>query len=160
MKEEDVGLDELSAIACRFKKRTYTRETDGFYCPLLISAFDGAYRHGAAGNDDGIYMSAMLQAGFAAWQPLALVIDLRKLAYEWGDMMSAPLTAADDYRAGIGVLATTVVASGRNERALRSLIEDELQGDPDDWLFASVDIAVDRVLKKFRAKCLAAGYSL
>lgn len=159
MTEEEVSLDLLSEITCDFSLQRYSEKEDGFYCTLLIAAFDGEYRHGSEGNDDADYMSAMLNAAFAVWQPLALVLDLRKLSYEWGDMMDAPLTAGQSYRAWMGGLPTVAISSSRNERALHSLIDQVMSEDPAAWLFPTREDAIARVLEKYKAQRAAAGYT-
>ena len=76
----------------------------------------------------------------AAWEPYALVLDLRELRYEWGDGRAAVL--------GAWPLPVGVVASGRNRVGLATLVRDELSDDPSDWLFESVGAAVDAVARR------------
>ncbi|MDP6705311.1 MAG: hypothetical protein QF893_03115 [Alphaproteobacteria bacterium] len=152
MQEKEAGLGALSAIDCDFKVQEYREAEDGFFCNLLIAEFAGEYGHGARGNDDGVFMTAMLRAGFSAWAPWVLVLDLAELRYEWGDMMESALRAGEDYRPWDGGLATAVVASPLNEAALRSLIDNVIGDDPDDWLRPSRDAAIAFALDKWRAK--------
>lgn len=155
MQEAEVSLGALSAIGCRFTLRTYSEEEDGFYCPVLIAAFDGEYRHGARGNDDAVYLTAMLSAAVSAWHPLALVLDFKDLTYTWGDMMDSPLRFGEEHRHWEGGLATTVVASSRNEPALRSLIDALMGDDPDDWLCPTREAAIAKVLERRKAQLAA-----
>ena len=157
MEEIAISFDALSDINCRFVLQHYDADKDGVDCVVLIAAFDGEYREGAQGNNDAVYMTAMLCAAFCAWTPLALVIDLEKLGYTWGDMMESPLRAGETYRRWAGGLATMVVASPRNERALRSLIDSVIGDDPDDWLRPSREEAIACVLDKCRASDSSVG---
>lgn len=157
MKEEEVSFEALSTIACRFTLQNYNDKDDGFYCKLLIAAFDGAYRHGGAGNDDGVYMASMLRAAFSAWHPTALVLDFEHLSYEWGDYMDAPLRASEEERSWEGGIPTAVVTSALNERALRSLVDCVIGEDPGDWLCPAREAAIARVLEQWKKKRAAAG---
>lgn len=159
MKEEDLSFAALSAITCRFTRQQYRENEDGFFCEILIASFEGEYRHGGAGNDDAIYMAAMLRAAFSAWHPAALVLDFEHLIYEWGDYMDAPLRASEEERRWEGGIPTAVVASALNERGLRSLVDEVMGDDPDDWLCPSRDAAIARVLEKWKQKRAAAGHA-
>lgn len=157
MHEEEVSFSALSAITCRFALQHYSDKDDGFSCKLLIAGFEGEYRHGGEGNDDAVYMASMLRAAFSAWHPTALVLDFEHLSYEWGDYMDAPLRASEEERSWEGGLATAVVSSALNERALRSLIDCVVGEDPDGWLCPTRESAVARVLEQWKEKCAAAG---
>jgi hypothetical protein len=79
---------------------------------------------------------AWIFAGLEAWEPFALVLDLRKVAYEWGDGMGGVLTAADRWSGPLtpirkvfsgGTLPddfpTAVVTSPANREGIESLLE-------------------------------------
>lgn len=80
--------------------------------------------------------SARILAGLEAWEPWALVLDLRDLKYEWGDGMEGVLTAAHRWYepmrpirqvfAGCGLspdFPTAVITSPINHEGLTSLVE-------------------------------------
>jgi hypothetical protein len=52
---------------------------------VLVAKFEGDYRHGSSGSNDGLFMAATLAAHFALLEPVCLVLDLRELRYEWGN---------------------------------------------------------------------------
>src|SRR5262249_16298306 len=51
----------------------------------LVLKFSGAYRQGSAGNGDATLMRVITQAALSAWDPDAVVFDLRELDYKWGN---------------------------------------------------------------------------
>jgi len=75
-------LESLSSIACSFRRGRSRIVT---YADILVVSFRGKYRPGSAGTPDARFMLAMAEAGIAAFDPLALILDLRDLEYEWGD---------------------------------------------------------------------------
>ena len=63
------------------------------YRRIIIVEFKGSYGFGSGGNDDAPHMEAAVRAAHA-YHPAAIVLDMRKLSYEWGDMMGSPIGAA------------------------------------------------------------------
>jgi hypothetical protein len=130
---------------------------------VLIVRFAGEYGVGSAGNGDAAFMSAMVAAGLDAWPPAGVVLDLRELSYEWGDMMSqvlgrtlfekaAPpeMIAQPGPRVSASAMAsrpipTRVVVSDHCREALTSLVRDEMQDEPERWLFDTLENAVAAV---------------
>ncbi|HEY3320970.1 MAG TPA: hypothetical protein VGP72_10935 [Planctomycetota bacterium] len=102
---------------------------------VLVIAFDGEASPSFA------YMDAMIAAGKAGWDPVALLLDLRKLRYEWGDEMGR--TLSDAKASGFErQLPLAVVVSELNRAGLTSLIRDELFGKPEQWLCDSLEAAL------------------
>lgn len=103
---------------------------------------------GEAGNSHEhvgtfLYMLGMIAAGIAAWSPMTLVLDLRKLKYAWGDEMVQVLGSSD--------VPTTVVTSDLNRNGLTSLVEQEMFAKASDWLFESLADAVAGSYLKYAA---------
>ena len=86
-------------------------------------------------------MTAIVSAALAAWEPIALIIDLRKMKYEWGDEIDKALCAGDNIFID-GSFPTAIVVSELNREGLTSLLQDEMQQDPNEWLFDSIDHAL------------------
>ena len=108
---------------------------------VLVVRFSGVSGFGCANNDDATYMDAMIRAGIVSWDPSAVLLDLREMAYEWGDMMVNPLCAGHGYFVD-GSLPIAVVVSGLNRDGLTSLVADEMQSEPATLLFETMDAAL------------------
>lgn len=60
---------------------------------VLLVRFAGAYPDGSRGSKDAKFMRAKVAEGIAGVYPDALVLDLRKLSYRWGDNLISVLDA-------------------------------------------------------------------
>jgi hypothetical protein len=70
----------------RLQYRIFTCALGGKHNPAaLVLKFSGVYGIGSEGNGDAAFMRMITRATTSAWQPDAVVFDLRELAYEWGD---------------------------------------------------------------------------
>lgn len=147
MRITEVRLDDLSKVCCRY----FTAEMPELKHRLtLIIEFSGECGYGSGNNGDVDDMQGMIAAGFKAWNPSCLILDLRNLKYQWGDMMIeifAPphdLTSMTQEKVGYPLAA---VASDLNRYGLTSLIMEEMQGNPKDILFETLDDARKRVIE-------------
>jgi hypothetical protein len=118
------SLRDLSAASCEFRTCALPSAK---YAQCLVVAFAGAAGNSHEHVGTFRYMRAMIAAGIAAWDPVAVVLDLTNLWYEWGDEMGEVL--------GTIPLPVAVVTSQRNRKGLTSLVEAELFQRPRDWLF-------------------------
>jgi hypothetical protein len=117
---------------------------------ILVVSFTGTCGIGSAGNDDATFMRAIIVAALDAWSPSGLVLDLRHLAYEWGDLMTGVLCGGDRYCA-VPVLPAAVVVSDLCREGLTSLVEHEIMGDSAHWLFEDLESAIEEVERQIRA---------
>ena len=111
---------------------------------VLVVRFTGSCQIGSACTPNAVYMDAMIRAGIAVWSPAAVVLDLRELVYEWGDMMVRPLAAGSDYYVD-GDLPLAAIVSDLNREGLTSLVAKEMQADPATLLFASLEDAIQHL---------------
>jgi hypothetical protein len=108
------------------------------YLKALVIGFDGEAGNSREHFGSFAAMRAMIAAGVAAWEPAAVVLDLQRLTYEWGDNMAWVLTAAYP-------LPTAVAVSDRSRDGLTSLVRKEMFDNPGKWLFESVKQAIEAV---------------
>ncbi len=108
---------------------------------VLVVRFSGTSGFGCANNSDAIYMDAMIRAGIAAFDPVGVILDLREMAYEWGDMMLCPFSAGSRYYVDSD-LPIVAVVSDINRKGLTSLMIDEADIDPSTVLFDAMDAAL------------------
>ncbi len=141
MKMQRRRLEELSQLRYQFYTCAFMNKP---HAQALIVAFHGEYGFGAKGNEDAVFMTAIIKAGLEAWGPSALILDLKKLKYEWGDMIGSALTAGSDRYIGAR-FPTAVVISDQNRQGLISFVEKELGDDPTHWLFESFEEALQAI---------------
>src|SRR5437868_857548 len=87
-----VDFIHMEITPCSFTNRRHAKVTYGksrlpsipFYDALIV-AFEGHAGNSRKYHGTYAYMEAMTAAGVAVWRPKGVVLDLRKLAYEWGD---------------------------------------------------------------------------
>lgn len=135
-----LSLRDLSTASCAFAKCPLPSQD---YALCLVVAFEGEAGNSHEHAGTFLYMLGMIAAGIAVWSPSALVLDLRKLKYAWGDTMAQVL--------GSSVLPTTVVTSALNREGLTSLVEQEMFAKAGDWLFESLADAVAGCDRKYAA---------
>lgn len=108
---------------------------------FLIVAFGGEYRTGAAGDADGLFMTAAVKAALTVWSGWGLILDLRKLRYESGEAIAHALGEGeqvwDDLR-----YPTRIVCSGSSRAGLERVLGEQLCEEPSEWLFDSYESAV------------------
>ena len=109
---------------------------------VLVVQFTGQSGFGCANNSNARYMAAMIHAGLTSFSPIGVLLDLREMAYEWGDMMAQPLCGGHAHYANGRNLPLAVVISDVNRGGLTSLVTDELGLDPSSLLFESMEAAL------------------
>ena len=116
----------------------------------MIIEFSGECGYGSSSNDDASFMEGMMAAGFRAWDPSCCILDLRKLKYEWVDMMCALFNPPHEL---ISLTEEAVeypfaiVVSDVNREGLTSLVTQEMSGDPSKILFDTMESATKRVIE-------------
>jgi hypothetical protein len=78
--------------------------------------FKGLYKEGAAGENDSRFMMTIAEAAWTTTQPDAGLLDLRDLAYSWGDNLDWIANFSPS-----GNRPTAVVVGDRNKKAILSL---------------------------------------
>lgn len=77
-----ITLD-ISQITCRCSTWLLV---DGMTAGFI--AFDGEYRHGSTGHDDALFIKWRIDEFCELANLQSLIVDLRRLQYEWGDDLS------------------------------------------------------------------------
>ena len=82
MEFHEFDLNALSALSYRIR----TCEFGGKWNPVaVILEFSGVYGWGSKGNRDADFIAAIKAAALEVLHPQAVVFDLRKMRYEWGN---------------------------------------------------------------------------
>ncbi|MFN3199200.1 MAG: hypothetical protein ACE366_12435 [Bradymonadia bacterium] len=79
-----LDLNAHSPLTCRYAVR---RDDDPAHPMVLVLEIEGEYRSGTEGNPDAAFIEAHALAGLARWSPCALVLDLQKLVFPWGNAL-------------------------------------------------------------------------
>ena len=112
---------------------------------VLVISFGGTYGYGCLGNKDAMIMEAVIKAAMLAWNYLhAIILDLSAMCYQWGDMIGDAISAT-------GPVPVLIVTSPLNRIGLTSYVSSEMDGDPAEWLFESVDTALAELQQRFQA---------
>ena len=137
---QELTLGSLSSIEVSFFSGP-SRAAD--YYDLLVVKFSGRYRNGSSGNPDALFMSAMAEAGIVAWGPAGLILDLRELEYEWGDLLEAVFAAGESHY-GDTRFPQAIIVGPPCEKAVRTLVlgldsTEPLESVP--WVFRELESA-------------------
>lgn len=117
----------------------------------LLVVFSGTYRPGSSGNPDGRFMAMVISAALAWEAGHALVIDLQKLEYKGGDMLSYWKSFLSPARArGRGGFPVAYCASPSNVEAIRSLIEEESDEPVEESVFVGRASALTSIVDRLR----------
>jgi hypothetical protein len=152
----DCSLAELGALRYAFARGTLAETGHA----LLSIRLEGEFGN----RHDGVfdYAAAVIMAGLEAWQPRAVILDLRAVAYSWGDRMEnvvlasqrwfLPLHPMLDIFAGGGLpdsMPQTLVVSDSCRDGMESLLL-YMNREPRGQLFESIDgaaHALDQMLE-------------
>ena len=112
----------------------------------LIAKFSGTYRSGSAGAPDAHFIVGIAQTAVSMWHPGALVLDLRKLCYVWGDEMDGVLSSHSYYG-----IPFAVVGSDECLPAIGTLfngVDSKIPATDTDYIFDNLEEAWEYVRKK------------
>lgn len=128
---------------------------------ILVASFTGLCGHGCNSADSVAQMDRVVWNAMCARRPDGLIMDFRGLQYEWGDNLTEPLAYHPDEKPEslidgsddsaftkpreLSNFPVVYVASAFNREGLTSLLTDELNLPPSEYLFESVDAAIDAV---------------
>lgn len=120
------------------------------YSEILVISYSGKYGIGAAGNSDAQYMYAKGEFGLNMYETAGVIIDLRELEYEWGDMLELVFTIGKkQYRNA--EFPRAVLIGEKCSKAIGTLIHGEDSKTPaitEEWIFDSFENAWDYIDRK------------
>lgn len=115
MNFEEVKIENGSHLASKFMI-----SNDG---TILWAKYSGQYGKGSSGNIDGIFMFSMLAAYYFAYEPIAIILDIESVYYQWGNTIADALSFfsiigrdEDEIRKKI-----YIIVSSKNKNAVDSL---------------------------------------
>jgi hypothetical protein len=114
---------------------------------ILIVSFSGTYPRGSSGNAHGQYISIMTMFGLHTFDPMCIILDLRDLAYTWGNTLLKVFQDVsqfmDDPREpGAVPFPILAVTSDKCRDAFLSLIT-PLEGTPTKLHFEDIEAAIE-----------------
>jgi hypothetical protein len=118
---------------------------------VLIVAFKGEYPDGSLGNAHGHYIASETMHGIHAFDPHCLVLDLRLLAYRWGNTLLRVFQDISQFKdsgaaPGEPVFPVVVVTSMLCRNAFLSLMTPSAAAPP-AWHFDDMDEAIAYAVK-------------
>ncbi|WP_140637511.1 hypothetical protein [Methylibium rhizosphaerae] len=119
---------------------------------ILVVSISGEYPDGSLGNAHGAYMASMALHGIHALDADGLILDLRGLAYRWGNTLLKVFQDVSQFKdAGAEPneprFPVAVVTSEKCRSAFLSLVTPTDQAPP-EWHFDDMDQAIECSLKK------------
>jgi hypothetical protein len=93
MEFEAVTLSDNSSL--RYSLSFHHPKKGEFYSRFLAVHVEGEYRIGSGGAPDAYFICGIVQAAVEIWHPDALILDFRKLRYQWDDEMDLLLGAPE-----------------------------------------------------------------
>jgi hypothetical protein len=148
MKISEVNFSDLSQLSYKmFLYEEHPEQEKLVGKRYLLIEFSGRHGIGSEGNNDSLFMETIIKTALNVWYVYGLVLDLRKLSYEWGDTMGNALVAGKEMMGN--KFPTSVVVSELCRPALESLSPfyrgDYRSGEQQQWLFDNVDSALGYV---------------
>lgn len=127
----------------------------------MIARFSGVCGYGCGSANSVGQMEHAIYPAYQKRRPDALILDLCEFAYEWGDNLTEPFGfhSDDDKRDGavgcpvedlqhLCVFPVVYVISDINRAGLTSLITAELDAEPADLLFETLETAAEAVSRQ------------
>lgn len=151
MSFREVTLQGASPIKYSFSYKE--RQRGVAYSNVLVASFDGEYRSGSAGAPDAMLIRGITQTAVMIWSPSGLVLDFRKLHYEWGDEMEMLLGPPDDID-----IPTAVVGSELCLPAIATLMfgmNTAKKATEHEGVFDSLELALGYVETQLQQKRVA-----
>lgn len=145
---QEIRFDELSKIEYRMFLYEFPKGQDSFARNrALIIEFAGRYGIGSAGNDDGIFMEAVINTALQVWFVEGMVLDFRNLSYEWGNAIGKVLLAGK--KVWGSDFPTAIVVSELCRKALETAGPfyrgHSASGNQTKWLFDDMDSALSYI---------------
>src|SRR6266478_3737419 len=106
MQLRPVSFENETGIRYGFQLET-SDEKPRFWC-ILVARFAGNYRSGHHGAPDARFIQGITQTALGVWCPAALILDLRELAYTWGDEMEEVLGTRGEIKVPAAIVGSAL----------------------------------------------------
>lgn len=121
------------------------------YSQVVAVHFEGEYRIGSRGKPDARLMVGITAAAAIVWDADAIILDLRRLDYQWGDEMDWVCSPPE----GNPNLVFAIVVSERCLPAISTLfdgVQTDRSATEEDYVFGDFDKAAAWVESKLAEK--------
>jgi hypothetical protein len=154
MDMREIRFDDLSKIEYHMFLYELPKEQGSFAGDqFLIIKFAGRHGIGSEGNNDSLFMEAVINTAIQVWFVEGLVLDFSGLSYEWGDSIGKVLLAGKKLMGSN--FPTAVVVSELCRKALETASPfyagQAGSGGQSRWLFNDTESALSYIkeLKEF-----------
>lgn len=139
-----LDISQLSEIKADF---AYADLPDS-YSTVLLASFHG-HAFNSHGQSSFRHIEVLMAANMVAIEPDAVILDFTSLKYVWGDEMARVLFYCSNHPIETGLkIPVAVITSELNVVGLTSLVRDEMDEHPENWLFNSRETAIDAVRRR------------
>jgi hypothetical protein len=145
MQVKEISFRDLSQISYRLLLYEFPKQEDAYRGDQVLSIeFSGKHGVGSDGNGDSLFMESIAKIAVQTWPVEALILDFRKLSYEWGNSIGRVLLAG---KAIMGSrFPTAAVVSDLCKDALEGArpfyAVQPGSGEKTKWLFDDVESAL------------------
>lgn len=148
---KELNPEDLSEIKVQYLRGS-SRITD--YYDILTIKYSGKYGIGSAGNGDAQYMYAKGEYGLNCYEPMAAILDLSEIEYEWGDMMDLVFNIGSNQYIDAEFPIALVIGEKCSE-AIGTLIhgiERKESATTEEWIFDDFELAWKFVEEKIEKR--------
>jgi hypothetical protein len=145
---KEISFRDLSQISYRLLLYEFPKQEDAYRGDQVLSIeFSGKHGVGSDGNGDSLFMESIAKMAVQTWPVEALILDFRKLSYEWGNSIGGVLLAG---KAIMGSrFPTAALVSDLCKDALEGArpfyaVQPE-SGKKTKWLFDDVESALNYI---------------
>jgi len=145
MQVKEISFRDLSQISYRMLLYEFPKEETAYRGDRVLSIeFSGEHGVGSEGNGDSLFMESTIKIAIQVWPVEALILDFRKLSYEWGNSIGGVLLAG---KAIMGSSFPTVavvsdLCKDALERASPFYAVQPESWEKTKWLFDDVETAL------------------
>lgn len=148
---KELNPEDLSEIKVQYLQGS-SRITD--YHDILTIKYSGKYGIGSAGNGDAQYMYAKGEYGLNCYEPMAAILDLSEIEYEWGDMMDLVFNIGSNQYIDTEFPIALVIGEKCSE-AIGTLIhgiDSKKSATTEEWIFDDFELAWKFVEEKIEKR--------
>lgn len=120
---------------------------------VLIVSFFGEYPDGSLGKKHGTYISKKAISGIIDFNPEAIILDFRELAYNWGNSLLTVFQDIEQFKnAGNEEsepnFPILIVVSNKSKKGVVSLLTPATSNSIHDFIFEDINLAIKQAEKR------------
>ena len=120
---------------------------------VLIISFTGEYPKGSAGNNHATFITKNVICGIIEFNPDAIILDFRELAYTWGNSILDVFTQISFLKNSENTendpsFPVSLIVSEKSKNGFLSLLTPTNSNELPNWMFENIDKAIKNAAEK------------